>query len=160
MMVSEIMRKCNAVSKDTSIKEAERLLKLYGVKILPVTNNSKLIGVVTRGDIARALPSDATSLSKWEIGYWLDEIKIEEFMKEPVTVSPDMELFEVIEITKGKGFYNFPVVENSILIGMIYEEDIFKALADEAKRPAIRIEVNIKGQRSSFLKRLGIGGLS
>ncbi|MBI5026504.1 MAG: CBS domain-containing protein [Nitrospirae bacterium] len=160
MRVSEIMRKCNPTSKETSIREAERLFKLHGVKILPVTNGNKLIGVVTRGDIARALPSDATTLSKWEIGYWLDEIKVTEFMKKPVTVSPDIELFEIVEVARDKGFYNFPVVENGSLLGMIYEEDIFKALADEAKRPAIRIEVNVKGQRSSFLKRLGIGGLS
>ena len=158
MLASQIMRKCKAVSSDLSIKETGTLFDLHNVKIFPVLNNDRFVGIITKGDIARALPSDANTLSKWEVHYWLDEVRIKEFMKEPVTISPDMELFEVVGIAERKGFYNFPVVEKGVLLGMVYEEDLFRYLANEARKPVLKIEVNITGQRSSFLKRLGLGG--
>ena len=161
MRVAEFTRNSSAISRTTPIREAERVLISRGLKILPVTDRGRIVGVVTRGDIARALPSDATTLSKWEIGYWLDEVKVEEFMKEPVAVTPDMSLFEVVELAARRGFYNFPVVADGVLKGMIYEEDIFRCLADAAKRPAVKIEISLNGaerKRTSLLRRIGFGG--
>ena len=97
------MRKCKTIGTDLSIKETEILFDLYKVKIFPVINNDKLVGIVTKGDIARALPSDANTLSKWEVHYWLDAVRIEEFIKEPVTISPDTGLFEVVEGRRHQG---------------------------------------------------------
>ncbi len=158
MLASEIMRKCKAVSSDLSITEAGKLFDLHNVKIFPVLNNDRLVGIVTKGDIARALPSDANTLSKWEVHYWLDEVRIKGFMKDRVTISPDIALFELVDIARRKGFYNFPVAEKGILLGMVYKEDIFRHLADEARKPVLKIDVNITGQRPSFFKRLWIGG--
>ncbi|MEW6619607.1 MAG: CBS domain-containing protein [bacterium] len=142
MIVSEIMSKCNSVSKKTSIREAERTFQMQEIKILPVTSNGKLVGVVTRGNIARALPSIATTLSKHEIAYWLDEIFVEEFMTKPVTVTPTMSLIDVVDLVIKTGLYNFPVVEEDCLSGMLYQKDIFNALFNIARTPLIRVEIN------------------
>ena len=158
MRVAEFMRNSSAIGKNTSIQDAEKILASQRVKILPVLNYNRLVGVVTRGDIARALPSDATTFSKREIRYWLDEVKVKEFMREPTTVTPDMDFFDVVGLAIKRGVYNFPVLDEGKFVGMIYEEDIVRYLADEARRPAVKIEVNVKRQRVSFLERFIPGG--
>jgi acetoin utilization protein AcuB len=161
MKAADIMRSGRVVSRDISIRDAEKVFAAQGVKILPVISRGRLAGIITHGDLARALPSNATTLSKTEMHYWLDEIPIEELVKEPVSVTPDMELLEVAALAAQKGFYNFPVAEDHKFLGMIYEEDLFRFLAGEAQRPALKIEVRINESgrgRTPFLKRLGFGG--
>jgi acetoin utilization protein AcuB len=159
MKVAELMRPSTAVGKGTSIRDAEKILTSRRIKMLPVVNRDRLVGVVTRGDIARALPSDATTFSKREVLYWLDEVTVEEFMKAPVTVTPDMNLFEVVSLAEREGMYNFPVVEGSRLLGMLHEEDIFRHLAYMARRPAVRIEISVQDNKSSLLKSLVARGV-
>lgn len=152
MLVNDIMSKCSTLSRRTPIREAERIFKSQATKILPIVNNGKLVGVVTREDIARALPSDATTLSKYEIAYWLDEVFVEEFMKESVAITSTMSLMDVVYLAIRNETYNFPVVDGNHFLGMVYEKDIFRALTDRARVPLIRVEVHCLEHKSHILK--------
>src|SRR5690606_41031786 len=53
-----------------------RLMTEYQIRRLPVVENGRVIGIVTLGDVREAEPSDATSLSVWEMNYLLAKQKI------------------------------------------------------------------------------------
>ncbi len=54
--VSEVMtRRVVTIDPDSSMGEAARLLRAYSVKRLPVVENGRLIGIVTRQNLADAL---------------------------------------------------------------------------------------------------------
>ncbi|MBN2109973.1 MAG: CBS domain-containing protein [Methanosarcinaceae archaeon] len=54
--VEEIMKKkVHTVSPEDSIEKASELITRYKINRLPVVENNKLVGIVTRGDIIRGL---------------------------------------------------------------------------------------------------------
>jgi acetoin utilization protein AcuB len=68
MLVRDIMtQQPIAISPETTLPEAMRLMKKYGFRRLPVLKSKKLVGIVTDRDLKEAMPSDATSLSIWEL---------------------------------------------------------------------------------------------
>ena len=64
------------VSPDTSLPEAHRLMTSKEIRRLPVLKGDQLVGIVTRGDVRGAEPSEASSLSIWEINYLLAKLKM------------------------------------------------------------------------------------
>ncbi len=161
MKVERFMRQGPTISPRAPILEAESLCRTLNVKILAVTEHGRLEGVVTRGDIARALPSEATTLAKNEMRAWLDEVLVEEFMKEPLVLSTGTDILDAASLAARSGIYNFPVVEGGKLVGMLYEEDLFRCLIEEVSRPALRIEVSLAAKLQDTGRQLqgaGKGG--
>jgi acetoin utilization protein AcuB len=70
------------ISPDQTIPDAHEIMtEQNGVKRLPVMKNGKLVGIVSREDIAySASPSKATSFSMGEITYLLSKTKISQIM--------------------------------------------------------------------------------
>ncbi len=62
------------ITPDTILPEAHRLMISKKIRRLPVVEEGRLVGKVTRG----AEPSGTTSLSIWEINYLLSKLKIDE----------------------------------------------------------------------------------
>ena len=75
---------------DLPILEAHRLMTDHRIRRLPVMDRGALVGIVTLGDVRGAEPSEATSLSIWELNYLLSKLTVERVMSTPVvTVRPD-----------------------------------------------------------------------
>ena len=51
----------------TTLPEAHRLMTDNQIRRLPVMENGRLVGIVTRGDVRGAEASGATTLSIWEL---------------------------------------------------------------------------------------------
>jgi acetoin utilization protein AcuB len=101
MLVGERMKKLViTVTKDVPIQEALAMMKRDKFRRLPVVDErGKLIGIVTESDLLNASPSDATSLSVWEINYLLSKITIEKVMTTRViTVAEDTPIEEAARI--------------------------------------------------------------
>ncbi|MBW2609893.1 MAG: CBS domain-containing protein [Deltaproteobacteria bacterium] len=118
------------VDIDTSIEGAMKLLNRFKIRILPVINKEKLVGIVTDRDLKRASASDATSLSVHELNYIISKIKVKEIMtKEPVTVPPDYTLDETAKLFLKNKISGVPVVDNEQrCIGIITQTDLFRAI--------------------------------
>jgi CBS domain-containing protein len=103
-------------------------MKEYGVRRLPVLNkDGRLVGIISQTDVREAEPSDATSLSIYELNYLLAKLKIKRVMTEHViTVTPDTTIAEAARIMLEKKIGGLPVVENGQLVGIITESDIFR----------------------------------
>jgi CBS domain-containing protein len=116
------------INEDAVLPDAHELMKEYGVRRLPVVNKAgRLVGIVSQTDVREAEPSDATSLSIYELNYLLAKLKIKRIMTEQViTVTPDTTIAEAARIMLQKKIGGLPVLEDGQLVGIITESDIFR----------------------------------
>lgn len=131
MLVKNWMSK-EVISIDVSesMKDANELLREHKIRLLPVMDMGKLVGVVTDRDLKRASASDATALDVYELLYLLSKIRIREIMtRDPITVPPDFTVEETAEILLKHKISGVPVVDPAAaVVGVITQSDIFRAL--------------------------------
>ena len=96
MLVGERMsRPVINVSVDSPIMEAFDLLKRENIRRAPVTKDGNLVGIISDHDLLNATPSQATTLSVYELPYLLGKIKVKDVMtKEVITVAEDTPIEE------------------------------------------------------------------
>jgi acetoin utilization protein AcuB len=118
------------VTPFTSISNAHQIMKEKGIRRLPVLDNDDLVGIVTLGDVREASPSDATTLSIWELNYLWSQLTVEKIMSRKLfTVGPDDSVLAAAQLMLDQKISGLPVVEKSgKLVGMITESDIFRML--------------------------------
>jgi len=114
------------------MKDATELLKQNNIRILPVMDREKLVGVVTDRDLKRASASDATSLEIHELLYLLTQIKVKEIMTQnPITVPPDFSVEEAAQLLLKNKISAVPVVSRQgRLEGVITQTDLFRVLTN------------------------------
>lgn len=114
----------------TPLSTAHQVMKEHGIRRLPVLEDDKLVGIITIGDVREASPSDATTLSIWELNYLWAQLTTEKIMTRKVlTVHPDTSMLDAAELMLNQKVSGLPVVtEEGELVGMITESDIFKML--------------------------------
>jgi CBS domain-containing protein len=90
-------------------------------------DDGKLVGIITRGDVRGAEPSDATTLSIYELNYLLAKLTVAKIMTtNPITVTPDTPIREAARLMLEKKIAGLPVVEGARVVGIITESDIFR----------------------------------
>ncbi len=116
----------------TTLPEAHKLMKECHIRRLPVVDHGKVVGILTLGDIREASPSDATSLSIFELNYLLAKLTVEKIMtRDPITIAPSSTIREAAQIMLEHKIGGVPVVEDDKLVGIITESDIFRVLVQE-----------------------------
>lgn len=70
--------------------DAQKIMSDKGIRRLPVVDKSgRVVGIVTQRNIIEASPSEATTLSVYELNYLLSKLTVDKVMsKDPVVVSP------------------------------------------------------------------------
>jgi CBS domain-containing protein len=119
-----------SVTPDTPIGDAHKLMKEKKIRRLPVVRHDKLDGIVTIGDVREASPSDATSLSIWELNYLWGRLTVEGVMtRNVITVNPDTTIIDAAKLMLDHKISGLPVVDSDgRLVGMLTESDIFRML--------------------------------
>jgi acetoin utilization protein AcuB len=132
MLVRDIMTKNPvAISPTTILPEAMRLMKKHGFRRLPVLKGKKLVGIVTDRDLKEAMPSDATSLSVWELNYLLSKLEIAEIMQSPIiTTTETMSLHDAAKLMLEKKIGGLPVMNKGTLTGIITVTDVLRAFIE------------------------------
>lgn len=116
----------------TTLPDAHKLMKESKIRRLPVVDHGHLTGIVTLGDVREAQPSNATSLSIFELHYLLSKLTVDKIMtREPITISPDAGVREAARLMLDHKIGGLPVVQDGRLVGIITESDIFRVLAQE-----------------------------
>ncbi|MCO5182502.1 MAG: CBS domain-containing protein [Anaerolineae bacterium] len=120
-----------SASPKLGMLKAHKLMREHKIRRLPVIkSDGTLIGIVTRSDIRRAEPSEATTLNVWEMNYLLAELKLSDIMtKNPITIhAEDTIKTAAIRLHENK-IGALPVVDgDNHLVGIITESDIFRVL--------------------------------
>ena len=135
------------VTPKTTLPEAHKLMKECRIRRLPVVDHNRLVGIVTLGDIREAEPSDATTLSIYELHYLLAKLPLGEIMtREPITIKPDATLRDAAKTMLEHKIGGLPVVEDDKIVGILTESDIFRVLAQE---PELEGKENLRFEHAS-----------
>jgi acetoin utilization protein AcuB len=128
-----------SVTPNAPIRAAYNLMKETGIRHLPVILKHELVGILSIGDVREASPSDATTLSIWEMNYLWDKLTVERAMTDKViTIKDDDRLLEAIHLMLERKISSLPIVdENGYVVGILTESDIFRAVIYETEQTAV-----------------------
>jgi len=115
------------IPPDMPIMNALSLLRRERIRRTPVVKAGALVGIVSDHDLLNASPSQATSLSIWEMNYLLTKITVSDVMaKDVITVDINTPIEEAARIMADNKIGGLPVTREGKLVGIITETDIFK----------------------------------
>jgi acetoin utilization protein AcuB len=113
---------------DISIFEARRLMDNARIRHVLVTLGGDLLGIVTDRDIRLNMPSQATSLSVWELNYLLAKVTVGEVMtRSLITIGPDLDARDAAQVMLDHKIGALPVIDDRKLIGIVTETDLLRA---------------------------------
>ena len=126
-----------AISPETSVQEAYRLMQDQRMSHLPVCEDGRLVGLVSERDLLWVLPSPATSLAAHELHYLLERLTVAEIMTRfPVTVGPDHTVTEAASRMLTHKVQALPVTENRRLVGILTRMHLLYAfIRSQAAQP-------------------------
>jgi len=128
MLVKDIMVKNPiTIAPEASVLEAKDLMTKNGINKLPVLDkNGALVGIITRNDLMKSSPSDATTLDMFELGYLLSKLTVEKTMSRSVkTVCESDTVEEAARLMSDYSVGCLPVLRGNILVGIVTESDVF-----------------------------------
>jgi acetoin utilization protein AcuB len=129
MNVSDLMTK-SPISTDpqTPVLEARQMMTAKRIRHLLVTDDGKLVGIVTDRDIRLNMPSPATSLSIWELNHLIARMTAGSVMtKKLVTVGPHQDARDAALLMLDNRIGALPVVDHGQLVGIVTETDLLRA---------------------------------
>ena len=141
MIVKEVMR-TNVIcaSSDTKATEVKNMMTENNVSKLPVVDNGKLVGIVTKNDLLKAEPSSATTLDMFEISYLLSKLTVKKIMNTKViSVGPNEVVEEAARIMVDNKISCLPVVDGDALIGIITKSDLFHMFTEMFGAKGVRV---------------------
>jgi acetoin utilization protein AcuB len=119
------------VSPSTPLRDAYWLMIDHKVHRLPVMDDERLVGIVTLDDLRRAEPPTGIGLDLVKITDMLSKMTVRQVMtKDPRTIAPDAPLIEAAQMMLEHEVSALPVMEDSQLVGIITESDIFHAFVE------------------------------
>jgi acetoin utilization protein AcuB len=122
------------IGPDTTLPEANHLMKECNIRRLLVVEDCRLVGIVTLGDIWEASPACTTSLNFYELHYLIARLTVREIMThDPITVSPDTSIEAAAHLMLEHKFSGLPVCDGDRLVGVITETDIFRLFVSESE---------------------------
>jgi len=133
-MRERIQREVVTIGPDASFYEARELIHEKGIRHLPVVDkNNRVVGIVTDRDIRKAAPSDATSLSVYELNHLLGKLKVSAFMTPKdklITITPDTLIEEAVQLMSDHKIGCLPILEGEKLYGIFTETDALNHFVD------------------------------
>jgi acetoin utilization protein AcuB len=149
-----------------NMPEALKLMRQERVRRFPVVDKQgRLVGIVSDKDLLNASPSDATSLSIYEVNYLLNKLQVKEIMtRNVIAITENTTLEEAARIMADNKIGGLPVIRDKEVVGIITETDLFKVFLEllGAREPGVRITAlvpNVPGELSQITKAIfDIGG--
>jgi CBS domain-containing protein len=108
--------KPHSIDASASVVEAARMMRDENIGSLPITDDGKLAGMITDRDITTtvvAYGADPKATSVGDIG-----------RQDSISVEPDKDLEEALQLMARHQVRRLPVVENGELAGIVTQADI------------------------------------
>ena len=114
------------ITSDTYVLDAERIMDQNRVGRLPVVDDGKLVGIVTRNDVLKASPTSTTPTNQRHLFYLMSKLTVKEIMKTKILkISPDTPIEKAIAIAQKNKVGSLPVVEEDKVVGILTTNDVF-----------------------------------
>jgi acetoin utilization protein AcuB len=133
MYVGTVMRKdLTTVAPETTLMAAQEILEQKKINhLLIVDERNELLGIVSDRDLKKSWASSATTLSKNELMYLLDQVTVADIMTQKTLTIPPATTIERAALLMNQHRINaLPVVEKNELVGMITSRDVMGVLLE------------------------------
>jgi acetoin utilization protein AcuB len=118
------------VEPEDPLMRALEIIRLRGVRRLPVAVGGMLVGLVTEGDLKRAEPSTLTDYEA-DFNRVMEETPVSRIMiQNPVTTTADTPLLDAADILLNTKYGALPVVAGGRVAGILTDNDLLRALVD------------------------------
>jgi len=157
MIIRDVMTKAPVtVTEDTNVTEAKALMTKNNFSKLPVLDKSKrVIGIITKNDIQKASPSDATTLDMYELSYVLSKLTVGKFMtKKVITVQETEVIEEAARLMVDNNIGCIPVMDDDVLVGIVTESDLFRLFTEifGARNSGVRAVISMPDKPGMLAK--------
>ena len=119
-----------SIDASASAVEAARLMKEEDIGSLPITDGGKLVGIITDRDITTMVVAEAADPQATAVG----DIS----SRDPISVEPDQDIEEALQLMARHQVRRLPVVENGGLVGIVAQADV--ALKEGEKKTGELVE--------------------
>jgi acetoin utilization protein AcuB len=124
------------IEPEEPLMRALEIVRLRGIRRLPVTVAGMLVGLVTEGDLKRAEPSTLTD-TEADFNRVMEETAVTRIMiQNPLTTTAETPLLEAAEILLNTKYGALPVVESGRVVGILTDNDLIRALVDSLREAA------------------------
>lgn len=130
--VSKIMtKKVIVATAKNRFSQVRDLFTKYNLHHLPVTENDKVIGIISTHDVIAAYERLSKKIRLIDDKVLDNEVPIESLMtKNPDTVSSDTAIKKVVELFSKKGYHALPIVDDGKIKGIVTTNDLVKMFID------------------------------
>jgi CBS domain-containing membrane protein len=133
--VKEIMvKEVATLDVNDELSLANDIMRLGRIRHLPVVDGTKLVGIISERDLFRSSLAQALGYGTKASRDLMKNLRIKDVMVPTViTVFPEMELCDAVQIMVEKKIGCLPVVEEDRLVGLITETDIMTQYLKECR---------------------------
>jgi CBS domain-containing protein len=105
-----------SIGASASVVEAARMMREEHIGSLPITDDEQLVGMITDRDLATRVVAEAADPTTTSVG--------DVYSQELVSIEPDEDLEEALQLMARHQIRRLPVVENGRLVGIVAQADI------------------------------------
>ncbi len=118
------------IASDTLVSEAKRLLSENNLHALPVVDDDRLRGLVTRANLLRMGHFVLRTQNPDEFNFFVTRLKVKDIMvRNPATVEAGETMEQCLLKGQELGVAQFPVVDGDRVVGVISANEIFQLAA-------------------------------
>ena len=149
MYVGTVMRKeIKTVAPETTLVAAQEILEQEKINhLLIVDRSNELMGIVSDRDLKKSWASSATTLSKNELIYLLDQVTVAAIMtRKTLAISPATTIERAALLMNQHNINALPVLEDDELVGIITSRDVMGVLLEAVgiEKDSSRLTVLVK----------------
>jgi CBS domain-containing protein len=126
----EMTENPRSIGVSASVVEAAQLMREKDIGSLPITDDEKLVGMITDRDITTMVVAKAADPGTTSVG--------DVFSGDPISVEPDKDIKEALQLMARHQVRRLPVVENGELVGIVAQADV--ALKEGEKKTGELVE--------------------
>jgi CBS domain-containing protein len=115
-----------SIGTSATVVEAARLMREQHIGSLPITDGEQLVGMITDRDITTRVVAEAADLETTSVG--------EVSSGDLISVEPDNELDEALNLMARHQVRRLPVVEGGRLVGIVAQADIALTLRQDVQK--------------------------
>jgi len=118
------------IPSDTLVSEAKRIISENNLHALPVVDNGRLRGLVTRANLLRMGSFVLRTQNTDEFNFFVTRLKVRDIMvRNPATIQADETMEHCLLKGQELGVAQLPVIEKDQVVGVISANEIFQLAA-------------------------------
>jgi CBS domain-containing protein len=126
------------IDASASVVEAAQLMREEHIGSLPITDDEQLVGMITDRDITMRVVAETADRMNTSVG--------DVSSRDLITVEPDRDLDEALQLMARHQVRRLPVVENGRLVGIVAQADI--ALSENANTGKLVEAISAPSERA------------